>query len=127
MKDDHPPSACSCLLDLGCWGQGGFHFRRPTFDQLIDRAIREVIRDDPWAAKILEKDQRIGLVHPDEQERIEKAARRIRDLEKPYCKAAADKPWAYERCPRYRDTCQRQTDGRKALAREGERYDTRMR
>ena len=125
--NEHPSSSCSCLLDHGHWGAGAWHYRRPSLEDLMERAIRRMKIEDSEAAMVLERDLRIGIPVTDQEKKVFADASRLRKSVEGFCRAAAGRPEAFERCPEDRDREARGILRRKSEAREGERYEERMR
>lgn len=117
-----PLSTCACRKPQGCYGRGTHHYFVPTFEQLMDRAIRNLIRENPEAAYVFREDARLPWNCGEEGDKIRQAADRFRESVTRPCKAAAGKPWAYERCEEDRNRSIRQIERRKASARQGDDF-----
>lgn len=119
MEHHDEPSACSCRLPPGRWGQGGWHWGRATFNGLV----RKFSGDDPELYRLTEKARGASA---DEREGIEERQRIIiRGIE-----SVAEKqvglPWAYERCPAYQAKVESEIRARKARSRSGDEDDQRV-
>lgn len=93
MSRNPIPSSCSCSLPLGQWGQEGWHYYRPTYERLLDRASADSgVTDrnllEAWYGRI--------------------------------ARAAAGQQWAIEPCPQWRRAVSQGISKRKRDARTGE-------
>lgn len=123
MVQHDTPSACSCRLPSGHWGDGGWHFFRPTVDGLIRRELRIRAKTDHDLRRLIERDGR--SLAPPEREQVDREMAAAREQSAAIAAAAAGRPWAYERCQEYLHAVERSIAARKADERHGRPEDQR--
>lgn len=112
MNHNPIPSSCSCNLPDNQWGQGGWHWYRPTYMQLLEIELAASAKTDTALRNLLYLAKRGRLSNEN-----------ARDLDRyqvineahfgAIAKAAEFMPWAIEPCPGYLETVRRDINDEK--------------
>lgn len=125
MEHHDEPSACSCRLPPGRWGQGGWHWGRATEDGLLRRELTILAESDRDLRRLLD---RAGDPRLSREQRAQLDAQRQATLSeiRQTIQSGIGLPWAYERCPAYRARVESEIRVRKARSRSGDEDDQRV-